>query len=172
MRNRIFIVLSFLTLIMGCKKAQEEYTEYQTRENESQLLTEKEVSKFKYVDYILDSATHELAKDWTEYMQFNDAVLKIKKGDWTFFKDNEEVIELLIYEHKLNIPETLKSESVISRLVILETRLLKLKSLTNLSTINKKELIENTKAFLVAFSNLNFQLNKKVEFTKRTIERP
>lgn len=172
MRNKIVVILSFLIVVMACKKTQNESTENQTVQDNSQILTEKEISNLKYTDYILDAKAEEAVKDWAEYMQVNDVVLKMKKGDLSFFINNDVAIEMLILDQKLNIPKALNSESIISRVVILETRLLKLKSLANLSTTNKMELLESTKAFLVAFSNLNFQMNKKVEFDSQSIERP
>lgn len=172
MCNRLFVVLSFLTLLLACKNKTVESIDIQAEPAETVLLTEKDVSKFKYNEYILDSKTKELVKDWIEYKQLTDVVSKIKKGDLTFIDNNDEDIALLISEQILNIPEALKSDAIISRLVILETRLLKLISLANLSSTNKTEFLKNTKAFLEAYSNLNFHMNKKVEFDNKTIERP
>ena len=54
----------------------------------------------------------------------------------------------------------------------METKFLKLESLVNLSTTSKTELIANIQDFLIAFSNLNLQMNKKIENDNIIIERP
>ncbi|MGB5417681.1 hypothetical protein [Algibacter sp.] len=167
------IVLSFILLFTSCKKTQEDTTtENEVEQNKTQEITEQDVSRLKYVEYILDPKTEETIKDWAEYEQLNAIIDNVKKGDLSYFNDNEKVIQLLIKELKQNIPAALNSESILSRLLVLETKLLKLESLSNLTTTSKEELLENIKEFLVAFSNLSFQMNKKIEFDNRSIEKP
>ena len=153
------------------------YTSYatikdQTEQNKSQEITEQDISKLKYVEYILDSKTVDFVQDWSEYVQLEEVIENVKKADLTYFNDNEKAIQLQLKELKQNIPDNLKSESILSRLLVLETKLLKLESLSNLTTTSKEELLENIKEFLVSFSNLSFQMNKKVEFDNRSIEKP
>lgn len=166
-------VLSFLILFSSCKKTQEDATiKDQTEQNKSQEITEQDISKLKYVEYILDSKTLDIVQDWSEYVQLEEVIKNVKKADLTYFNDNEKAIQLQLKELKQNIPDNLKSESILSRLLVLETKLLKLESLSNLTTTSKEELLENIKEFLVSFSNLSFQMNKKVEFDNRSIEKP
>ena len=172
MRIKALVILSFLILISACKKTQDETGEDQIEQNKSQEITEQDISKLKYVDYILDSKAVTIVEDWQEYLQLEDIIANIKKGDLAYFKDNDKVIQLLLKELKQNIPEALKSESISSRILVLETKTLKLESLSNLSSTSKTELIQNIKEFLVSFSNLNFQINKKIEFDNRSIEKP
>ena len=172
MRVKIGVILSFLVLISACKKAQEAPLENQMEQDKSQEITELEISKLNYVEYILDSKTKETVQDWSEYQQLADVISNIKKADLVFFNDNEKAIKLLLKELKQNIPKTLNSESILSRLLVLETKLLKLESLSNLSTTSKEELLINIKEFFIAFSNLNFQMNKKIEFDSQSIEKP
>lgn len=172
MRIKTLIVLSFLILIFACKKTQEAIPEDQIEQNKNSEITEQDISKLKYIEYILDSKTENVVQDWAEYLQLENVILDIKKGDISFFKDNKKVIQLLLVELKQNIPNALNSESVLSRILVLETKLLKLESLSNLTTTSKEELLENIKEFLISFSNLTFQMNKKVEFDNRSIEKP
>ncbi|WP_298550178.1 hypothetical protein [uncultured Algibacter sp.] len=172
MHIKILTLLSFLILFSACKKTQEDVSENQIEQNKSHEIAETDISNLKYVEYILDFKTEDIIEDWQEYVQLEEIITNIKKGDLVYFKDNEKVIQLLLKELKQNIPAPLKSESINSRILVLETKLLKLESLSNLTTTSKEELLDSIKEFLVAFSNLSFQMNKKVEFDNRSIEKP
>lgn len=172
MRIKTLVILSFLVLFSACKKTQETSTEDQIEQNKNQKITEQDVAKLKYVEYALDSKTEAIILDWADYTQIEDVIANIKKGDLTFFNDNEKAIKLLLRDFKQNIPASLNSSSIIARILVLETKILKLESLANLSTTSKAELLETIKEFFVSFYTLSFQMNKKVEFDNRSIEKP
>ena len=172
MYTKTLVFLSFLILFSACKKTQEDATEDQNEQNKSEEITEQDVSKLKYIEYALDSSTDDIIIDWAEYGQIEEVVANIKKGDLSFFNDNEKAIQLLLKELKQNMPEPLKSKSISSRILVLETKFLKLESLANLSTTTKEELLETIKEFFVSFYTLSFQMNKKIEFDNRSIEKP
>ena len=165
-------ILSFLFLFFSCKKTQENDINGEEEQKKTQFITEQDVAKLRYIEYALDSKTEEIVADWGEFIQIDELVVDIKKGDISFFTENKESIPLLVKELKQNIPESLNSSSIIARLLVLETKILKLRSLANLSTTTKTELLNNIKEFFVAYYTLTFQMNKKVEFDTRTIERP
>lgn len=172
MRIKTLVILSFLVLFSACKKSQEGSTEDQIEQNKSQEITEQDVAKLKYIEYALDIKTKDIIQDWVEYSQIEEVVGDIKKGDLTFFNDNEKAIKLLLKDLKQNVPEALNSSSIVARMLVLETKLLILESLANLSTTTKEELLETIKEFFVSFYTLSFQMNKKVEFDNRSIEKP
>lgn len=172
MRIKTLTILSVLLLFLACKQEGENPVNTEIEQDHTQLVTEQDVSKLKYIEYALDSNTEETIKDWTEYEQLEALVVDLKKGDLKFFRDNEKVILLLIKELKQSIPEALNSPSIIARLLVLETKILKLESLANLSTTTKDELLDTIKEFFVAYYTLTFQMNKKIEFDNRSIERP
>ena len=172
MHIKTLVIISFLVLFSACKNTQEGSTEDQIEQNKSQEITEQEIAKLKYIEYALDATTEDILQDWAEYTQIEEVVANIKKGDLTFFNDNEKAIKLLLKELKQNVPEPLNSSSIVARVLVLETKVLKLESLANLSTTTKEELLETIKEFFVSFYTLSFQMNKKVEFDNRSIERP
>ena len=172
MRIKTLVILSFLVLFSACKKSQDHSKEDQIEQNKSQEITEQDIAKLKYIEYALDATTEDVIQDWAEYSQIEDVVANIKKGDLTFFSDNEKTIKLVLKELKQNVPQSLNSSSINARILVLETKVLKLESLANLSTTKKKELLETIKEFFVSFYTLSFQMNKKVEFDNRSIERP
>ncbi|MEP3838393.1 MAG: hypothetical protein ABJM36_12135 [Algibacter sp.] len=172
MRIKTLALLCFLLTFSACKKNQEETVDDEVPQIKTHDITEQDVNKIKYIDYILDTKTQDAVKDWQEYKQLENLISNIKKADLTYFTEDEKVLILFLKELKQNIPAALKSESTNSRILVIETQLLKLKSLYNLSTTSKEELKLSIKEFLVAFSNLNFQMNKKIEFDTRVIEKP
>ena len=172
MRFKSLVILSFLFLFSACKKTQEDAVKDEIEQNKSQEITEQDVSKLKYIEYALDSSTDETIQDWVEYGQIEEVVDNIKQGDLSFFNDNKKAIQLLLKDQKETLPEALNSESIIARILVLETKILKLESLANLSTTTKEELLETIKEFFVSFYTLSFQMNKKIEFDNRSIEKP
>jgi hypothetical protein len=165
-------VLSFLFLFFSCKKKQEVPVEDVVKQENIQLVTEQDISNLKYIEYALDPKTEEAVQDWAEYEQIEEVIANVKKGDLSFFNDNEKAIQLLLKELRQNIPKPLGSSSIIARILVFETKILKLESLANLSTTTKEELLHTVKELFVSFYTLSFQMNKKVEFDNRTIERP
>ncbi|WP_027138250.1 hypothetical protein [Gaetbulibacter saemankumensis] len=171
MTKSIFKALLILITVFSCNQKQTATTTDETQNN-SQEITEKDLSKLKYTEFNLDINTEKLITNWAEYYQIKDAVGNIKKGDLSYFNDNEKGVKNVLRDFRKNIPEGVNTEAILARISAFETKLLKLQSLANLSTTKKAELISSIKEFLIAFSNLNLQMNKKAEADKTTIEKP
>ena len=172
MRIKILTLLSVILLFSGCKKNTENVSNETIEQDSGYGVTQKEIEDLNYTDYSLDEKVNVIIQDWAEYLQIQDVIDNVKTGDLSFFNDNEKAIKLLLKELKKNIPEELKAASIEARLLVVETKLYKLESLSNLSTTSKKELLSTIQEFLVSFSNLNLQMNKKIDFDTRVIERP
>jgi len=69
-------------------------------------------------------------------------------------------------------PENINTDGIKARLLVLQNMYLKLSSSANLSTSTKKELKKDIKDLLEAFSNLNYQINKKFEKDAQRIIKP
>ncbi|MDD7884659.1 hypothetical protein [Flavivirga sp. 57AJ16] len=172
MRIKTLIILCLLVLFFSCKKDQGSNTGDNTGNEENKEITAKDISKIDYIEFALDLKAENAIKDWQQYYELQEVVTNIKKGDLSFFNDNKEVINTLLKELKTSIPKEINAPSILVRITALETKLYKLESLLNLSTTSKKEHIATIKDFLVAFSSLNLQINKKMEFDTRKIEKP
>ncbi|MDO5969269.1 hypothetical protein Q4Q35_05565 [Flavivirga aquimarina] len=172
MRIKTLSILSVIVICFSCKRGQENNSENNAENNQSKEITEKDISKIDYIDFALSIETEDLIKDWQEYYELQDAITNIKKGNLSFFYDSKETIKTLLKDFKKNIPMEINSPSISARITVLETKLHKLESLSNLSTTGKEELIATIKDFLVAFSSLNLQINKKIEFNSQKIEKP
>lgn len=172
MRIKTSIILGLLMIFFSCKKDQQSNTRDNAGDHESKEITEKDISKIDYIEFALDLKTDDAIKDWVHYYELQDVITNIKKGDLSFFTDNDEAIKTLLKELKIGIPKEINAPSILARITALETKLYKLESLSNLSTTSKKELIATVKDFLVVFSNFNFQINKKIEHDNQKIEKP
>lgn len=164
-------ILCLFALIQSCNKKQNDNTGDVNQEQESKI-TLQDIAKFDYVEYALDDKTATIIQDWEEYKQLENFISEIKNGDFTFITDNEKAVKLAVEQFKDNIPKELKSPSIEARILVVETKLFKLESLYNLSSTSREELLSITKDFLTSFSNLNLQMNKKLEFDNRIIEKP
>ncbi|WMI66874.1 hypothetical protein RBH94_06870 [Aestuariibaculum sp. YM273] len=161
----------FIVIVNSCKQSENEEQHIDTSENTSEI-TESDISKLKYTEFLLDHQAEEAILSWNEYTQINDVVTNVKKGDLSFFNDNDEAITALLKDFNKNIPEKVNTDAVKARITAFETKLYKLQSFSGLSTTNRDELLATIKEFLVAFSNLNLQMNKKMEADKNVFERP
>lgn len=171
MKIKVLVTLSLITMVMSCKNIQEDTTENYT-DNNGEKITEKELSNLDIIEFTLDVKTKKAIENWEEYNQLQEVVKNVKKGDLSFFIDNTEVIKTLFKDLLKNIPSEVNTNATLARIVALETKLYKLESLYNLSTTSKEELSTVIKEFLQSFSNLNFQMNKKLEKDYNDIEKP
>lgn len=168
-------LLSFITTLLiftACKKSQENNLVSASETTDSTGVSIKDIEALIYKDYSLDQNAEIHLLNWAEYNQLEDIVMAIKMGDLSFFDSNEKEIKTLLKELRANIPEAISTPSINARLLVVETKFYKLESLSNLSTTSKDELLLTIQEFLVAFSNLNLQMNKKIEFDSRIIEKP
>lgn len=173
MKTSFLIGICLSMALLSCHNASKETNTEQTfQEPVSKSLSEKDISKLKYVEYTLDVKTENAIKDWLKYKDLEEIVASVKKGDLSYFNDNKKGIQTLLDELSKTIPDTVNTPSVTARITAFETKLYKLESLASLQTTSKQELGETVREFLEAFSNLNFQMNKKLEKDSQQIERP
>ncbi len=129
----------------------------------TQEITEADIAKFKYTDYILDSKTNDVLVGWSNFYQLQDVISTIKKGDLSYFNDNEKGVKELFKELKKNIPAAMNTDAISVRITAFETQFYKLQEAAGISNTTKKQLLANIKNVLIAFSNLKLQMNKKIE---------
>ncbi|WP_194767254.1 hypothetical protein [Tamlana sp. I1] len=172
MRIKILMLLGLIIVFSSCKNEKEEQTTEKIEVNNSHAVSQQDIEKLDYIEYAIDDKVANQIKDWTEYHQLQTVINSTKKGDLSYFNDNEKAIKTAFKELKSKIPSAVKSPSISARILVVETKLYKLESLANLATTSKEELLATIKELLVAFSNLNLQMNKKVEFDSINIEKP
>jgi len=140
-------------------------SEVNTEENTTQqpIITAKAIEGFKYTDYVLSARGENAVADWEKYQELAIQINYLKKADLSFFNGDKELLKKFITEFKAQTPSLLKTNPIISRTVIIETALLRLNENLTLDNIDNKLKLKSVKEVLVAFSNLNYQINKKLE---------
>lgn len=174
MSLKFYIPFCFLALLISCKDSAQKTLEDTNNSNKqpTQIITQTDIAKLKYIDFRLDTKAEKLIETWDAYTQLQQLIKNIKQAKFTELKDNNKVLKTLVNDLKRKSPTHLKSSPISARIMVLETKLFKLESLVNLPNINKKELGATIKELLLAFSNLNFQINKKMEKDSQKIEKP
>ncbi|WP_338357836.1 hypothetical protein [Yeosuana marina] len=173
MKKYIIVTFCVSMFCFSCNKTQKDTTTEKTfQQPVSKSFSEKDISKLKYVEYTLDSKTKKAIENWIKYNDLKEIVQNVKKGDLSYFMDNNKAIKTFLTEFKKTIPDTLNTPSVMARITAFETKLYKLESVTNLQTTTKQELGSTIKEFLQSISNLNLQMNKKLEKDSQYIEKP
>ncbi|WP_248724388.1 hypothetical protein [Seonamhaeicola sp. ML3] len=169
--KRLFLgLLCFSFLVISCKKVENDSTE--TKGSEAQQITEKDISKIDYTEFLLDEKSETYVSDWPEYKELSEELGNMRKGDFSYLIDNKEATKLTLENLKEEIPEVINSPAIQARMLAFETKFLKLESYYNLNAPSKEELLQLTKDVLVAFSYLNLQINKKVEFDNQNVNKP
>jgi hypothetical protein len=126
-------------------------------------ITVKAIEDFDYIDYALSSNAEALVANWEKYQELGIQISYLKKADLSFFNGDKEVLKKFIDEFTSTIPSELNTNPIVSRTVIIETALLKLNESLTLDNIGGRIKLANVKEVLEAFSNMNYQVNKKLE---------
>lgn len=174
MTIRFLSILGLTILLFSCKGKEETNPDDVAQEPINKKLSETDISKIDYTEYVLDSKTKTAIEPWLKYKEMEDVVMNVKQGDLSYFHDNDRknIMRNYFIALKKAIPDTLNTSAILARILVLETKTHKLESISNLSTTSDKELNQTIKEFLVSFSNLNLQMNKKLEKDSQIIERP
>lgn len=166
---KIFVLIAFVCLL-SCQENKKDISSQVVPFSE--LLTEKDINSLNYIDFETDNKVNKIIENWTKYKEVVLVIADVKQANMSFFKDNSEILTALIEELKTTIPESINSPLITARLSALETKMYKLESEVNLSNSKKEVLLACIKELLESFSNLNLQMNKKIEKESQNIQKP
>lgn len=173
MRFYFFLYCLVCVSFMGCKTDSENSEIVPTIEDkQSKIITKKDIESLKYNDYGLSNDAKNTVADWQKYQELNTQMEYLKKADLSFLKSDISLITTFINDFSTEIPNTINTNEINSRITALKTKLLKLNSLLLLDNISKSDQLNGLKEVFIAFSNLNLQINKKLEFEKNNISKP
>lgn len=164
--------IAIIFIVFSCSQKKQNDHNNDVEKPMTTKLTKNDISKLKFLDYSLDVNTKKVIEKWERFAELELIVADVKKGDLYYFKDNHEAILTFLKELKEKIPDTINTPSVEARITALETKLFKLENVYGLSTTSKNELSSTIKEFLESVSNLNLQMNKKLEKDSRNIQKP
>ena len=169
---KVLLYITLIFCVFSCKEIDVKQELETDKEETSLKITKEDISKLKYAQFILDSKTKNSQEFWQKYSELDEIVSQVNKANLSFFKENNELLVAFIKDLKEGIPEEINTPLINARLVALETKMLKLEGVVNLSNPDKKEVLSVIKDFLTAFSNLNLQINKKIEKDSQNIQKP
>lgn len=173
MRLKVLLYSLLSMLILSCKTdTQNTVIETTVDEKSSNTITKSEIQNLKYNDYGLSNDAQNALKDWQKYQELNTQMEYLKTADLSFLKSDISLITTFINDFRTEIPKAVSTNEVYARITALETKMLKINSLLLLDNISKKEQLEGLKEMFIAFSNLNLQINKKLEFEANNISKP
>lgn len=160
--------------MMSCNTSNKSPEDSKSTQSEEQLpeITVGDIEALKYEDYVLSDASSQATSNWQKFQELSSQVEFLKKADLNFFKGDKQTLLSLMTDLKEEMPEVINTSPVNSRILVLETKLLKLQNSLTITNISKEEKLQDIKDVLIAFSNLNLHINKKLEFDANDVERP
>jgi len=169
---KYFSILSLLICLVACNQSNNKDLPDSQNKIDSLKISKEDISKLEYVEFVLDEKATTLFGSWPSYIELENHIADLKQGDISFFKDNPELIDAFIKDFKETVPEEINSPAILARIKALETKIYKLQSVTNLSNRNKNTIYPVIKELLISYSNLNLQINKKLEKESQAIQKP
>ena len=164
MKIGLYALSLFCLLFSSCD---EDKSINETVETESKsqkpVISVKAIEALNYTDYALSTESKEAITEWENYKELEAQIGYLKKADLSFFNGDKKELRQFISDFKTSTPKQFLINPVISRTAIIETTLLKLNENLTLENIEEKDKLESIREVFVAFSNLNYQINKKLE---------
>ncbi len=173
MTLRLLLLFYLCLNIASCNKTQQQSAEVAVSTTKEKIrFTETDLKTLDYTEFSLDSKVKSQISDWVGYFTLATIIEDLKIPDFSFFENNDVPIEDLIIETHDTLPEKFSTQAILSRITIIESMLYKTKEIIEIHANDRAQLLIAVKDLSEAFSNLNFQLNKKIEKDAQNIERP
>jgi len=172
-KNLILLSSLILFLNSSCDKtSQSSENNLEEVSSEKLKVNANDISQLKYTEFALSNLSEKSTEDWLKFQELQEEIVILKKGDLSFFKDEKTILQSFFKDLKVEIPESLNINSILVRLSVLETTILKLEGTSKISNVKKELLLNAIKKVLVAYSNVILQINKKFEKDSQNIQKP
>lgn len=172
MRYCSFYLMALIIVVFGCNNTPnqklDDIVEVSADENN---ITPKDIESFRFDDYTLSNDSKKALENWQKYQELKEQIEYINKVDFSFFNGEKKVLKAFINDFKTEMPESIKTAPIESRITALETKLLKLNSTLKLDNVDKNTQLSAIKELLIAMSNLNLQINKKFELEANLVDK-
>jgi hypothetical protein len=168
---KYYIGLLFI-LALSCKKEDTALKTKNSSNKKEALLTKEDIASIKFKDYLLDSKASILTSEWKSYQTISAEIEKIKSLNFDFFKKEKDIFNTTFKEFQTNIPEGLNAQPIRARALVLETHMYRLRDELGFKKKLYKSDLKYVKEVFVALSNLNLQINKKLEKEAQIIIKP
>ncbi|WP_370390428.1 hypothetical protein [uncultured Winogradskyella sp.] len=164
MRAFKILIGFFFVMAMACAEGADTKSDTQTnKKKDLNRITQKAIENFNYTDYALSAEAETAVSKWEKYQELAIQINYLKQGDLSFFNSERELIMEFTEAFFDELPKDLNTNPISSRVTVVITALLKLNDDLRLDNISLQNRLDSLKQVLVAFANLNFQINKKLE---------
>jgi len=172
----IILVFTVLTILnFSCKKTTTIETEStpatETKASDIKI-TAKDIEKLDYTEYVLSDLAETKTQDWTKFQELIAQIEILKKGDLSFFQEDKTLLETFLTDLKSEVPALLNEPAILVRLNVFETTAFKLEGISELSNLDKNAILNYVKDVLISYTNIIFQINKKLEKDSQNIIKP
>lgn len=169
---RLLSLFLMLTFLVSCKKEKTSKTQDSSSQVDSLSIKSEDISKIKIRDIALDVRATSIIENWQPYLNISEAINGLKNVDFTFFNTDVDSFNSALKDLEQTIPESINTDAVKARILALKTMLYKLEDTLTLTKSTKEQRLVVIEEVFIAFSNLNLQINKKLEKDSQTIEKP
>ncbi|WP_178991082.1 hypothetical protein [Winogradskyella schleiferi] len=162
----IYVVLCFCCFVLfSCGNDNSNASESETAETTEQnaRISAKTIESINYNDYALSLEGEKAVVTWEKYQELATQISYLKRADFSFFNGEKKMLKEFIDKFIAQLPDELRTNPIISRNAVIETALLKLNEHLTIDNIDRDDKLVSIKELFVAFSNLNYQINKKLE---------
>jgi len=168
-----FSILGLILICVSCgDKVDVEAPVEQALIVEEIRITQKDIDSLDYVDYALDPEIQQAISQWNGFQELASSVDYLKTADLTFFKSDIQEVKDAIQKCEFNVTKPFFTDAIMARLVVVETKFLKLQNDLTLDNIPKNEQLASIKEVFIAWSNFIYIINKKFEFEANDVSRP
>lgn len=171
---KLFNFLLIITLLFSsCKKeSKDAVVDDSVIVIDTLLLAKKDIKKITYQDIAIDAKANTVMSNWKAYLDVANGIQNLFTPDFTFFNADVDLFNSTIKDLEETIPEAINTQAIKARVLVLKTMLLKFQEIETLKTSTKKEKLVAMRQVFFAQSNLNLQINKKIEKDNQVIVKP
>jgi hypothetical protein len=168
------VVYCLISLLFGCLNTEklELNPIPEISSIDSSQVTIQNISNLKFTEYVLSDISKTKVRDWQKFNELMGIIEEVHLGNLSFLNNDKVILDSFFTDLKNEIPESIKSTSILVRLTVIETLFLKLEGMISLRSTEKDNLLQSIKDILVSHSNLILQLNKKFEKESQKIKKP
>lgn len=164
MRIGIVLLNLMFAILISCgdKNVTTEEDSADTNGRKSEI-SARVIEDFVFKDYVLSPNGEKEVAKWEKYQELAIQINYLRKADLSFFNGDKELLKKFIDEFINDLPPEFDTKPIASRNAIIKTTLLRLNENLTIDNIDTDLKLESIKEVLIAFSNLNYQINKKLE---------
>lgn len=167
-----FFAVFLVCLLISCGNKKTQQLDENEKKPSAFIIQKEDLNNLNYAEFILDRNLRDKLSGWIKYDELEEKINELKVADLSYFKSDKEVVETLIKEFSETLPEKIKTDAIEARVLVVQNMYYKLNSAINLSTSTKEEIKKAITDLFEAFSNLNYQINKKFEKDSQNTIKP